>query len=146
MLQCVCECELMFENVNVNWCLWMWLCGCIWNLCIWNRCIFVNVRNEKIGFFCPLVENVMFDGLDMGCVTPWILGYKNLFALYSKLRCYPFFYSLLFSLYQNSRELFWFYIGMSCKSVMIVAFMLLHSVSKCKKCLNHVNMSCRSLS
>jgi hypothetical protein len=25
LLQCVCECELMFENVNanVNWCLWM---------------------------------------------------------------------------------------------------------------------------
>jgi hypothetical protein len=27
---------------------------------------------------------------------------------------------------------------------MIVAFMLLYSVSKCKKCLKHVNKSCRS--
>jgi hypothetical protein len=28
---------------------------------------------------------------------------------------------------------------------MNVAFVLLHNVSKCKKCLNHVNISCRSL-
>jgi hypothetical protein len=73
-----------------------------------------------------------------------MLGYKNFFALYSKFRCYPFLYSLFFSLYQNSRELFWFYIGESSRSVMIVAFMMLHSVSKGNKCLKHVNMSCRS--
>jgi hypothetical protein len=58
--------------------------------------------------------------------------------------CYPFIYSLFFSLYQNGIELLWFYIGVSSESIMILAFMLLHSVSKCKKILKHVNMSCRS--
>jgi hypothetical protein len=33
----------------------------------------------------------------------------------------------------------------SSRSVIIVAFMLLHNVSKCNKCLNHVHISCRSL-
>jgi hypothetical protein len=56
-------------------------------------------------------------------VTPWIFWYKNFFALYSKFKCYPFLYSL-FSLYQISRELFWFYINRSSSRVMIVAFML----------------------
>jgi hypothetical protein len=37
-----------------------------------------------------------------------------------------------------------FYVGVSPRSVLVVAFMLLHSVSKCKKCLKHVNMPCRS--
>jgi hypothetical protein len=32
-------------------------------------------------------------------VTPWILGYKKLFALYSKFRCYSFLFSLYFSLH-----------------------------------------------
>jgi hypothetical protein len=37
-----------------------------------------------------------------------------------------------------------FYVGVSPRSVMVVVFMLLHSVSKCKKCLKYVNISCRS--
>jgi hypothetical protein len=30
------------------------------------------------------------------------------------------------------------------RSVLVVVFMLLHSVSKCKECLKHVNMPCKS--
>jgi hypothetical protein len=37
-----------------------------------------------------------------------------------------------------------FYVDGSPKSVVVVAFMPLHSVSKCNKCLKHVNISCRS--
>ena len=34
---------------------------------------------------------------DRDDVTPWILGYKKFFALYSKFRCYPFLSFLHFS-------------------------------------------------
>jgi hypothetical protein len=36
------------------------------------------------------------------------------------------------------------YVGVSPKTALVFAFMLFHSVSKCKKCLKHVNTSCRS--
>jgi hypothetical protein len=80
-------------------------------------------------------------------VTPWILGYKIFFALYSKFKCYPFFIHFSFPFIKTVKSyfgLFWFYIGESSRSVMIVAFMMLHSVSKGNKCLKLVNMSCRS--
>jgi hypothetical protein len=36
------------------------------------------------------------------------------------------------------------YVGVSPKCDLVVTSMLLHNVSKCKKCLKHVNIPCRS--
>jgi hypothetical protein len=71
-------------------------------------------------------------------VTPKILGYKTFFALYSKFYVLPYlFFTFLFPLLKQYRVIL-IYVGVSPRSVMVVAFMLLHSVSKCKKCLKHV--------
>jgi hypothetical protein len=35
--------------------------------------------------------------------------------------------------------------GMSPRDALVGAFMLLHSVSKCKRCLKHINIPCKSL-
>ena len=86
--------------------------------------------------------------MKMTSVTPWILGYKKFFSLYSKFRSYSFLSSLYFPYIKTKENYFVIYwrkpSEVSPRGTLTVAFMSLHNVSMCEKCLKPVNIPCRS--
>jgi hypothetical protein len=81
-------------------------------------------------------------------VTPWIWGYKISFLISTKFRCYTLSSSLSFLFFLKRENYFVLYYrkpsGMSPRGTLVVSFMPLHGVSKCKMCLKHVNICYRS--
>jgi hypothetical protein len=102
----------------------------------------VNVR--EVGYHIKLLH---VGEEEQGACNIFNLEYKISFLIYTKFRCYPLFFLhcfLLSKIVENYFVIYWRKPSeVSPRGALVVTFMPLQNVSKCKRCLKHVNIPYR---